>query len=85
MTTKIISFDDGDPMSFEPNTPKEIAQHKVGMTLLDCRLAAVDLVKLRNDPISGPFVAEREKELWEIKNAIELVLSSVKIENDKAA
>lgn len=61
----------------EPQTPKEIAEHRVAMAVRDGWLAIGELCRLRNDPICAPFVAEHESDLWSIQTQVSLLLSDI--------
>jgi hypothetical protein len=65
----------------EPLTPKEIAEHKVGMAIRDAWLASAGLFKLRCDPIAAPFVAKAEGDLWSIKLRIDAMISEIRAEH----
>lgn len=67
----------------EPRTPKEIAEHKVAMAVRDCWLAMGELCRLQNDPVSAPFVAEHETDLWSIQTQVALVLSDIETSRGK--
>ena len=68
----------------EPQTPKEIAEHKVEMAVRDAWLATAELYKLRLDPIAAPFVSKAEGDLWSIKTRVDLLLSEIKAEAEAA-
>ena len=65
----------------EPQTPKEIAQHKVAMAVRDAFLATAELYKLRLDPIAAPFVAKEEGELWAIQGRVKSMLDEIRGEH----
>lgn len=65
----------------EPETPKEIAEHKVAMAVRDAWLATSELVKLKaQDPHAGPLLIKAEGDLWSIKTRIDLLLSEIRLE-----
>lgn len=67
--------DEYDPML---NTPEV----RVEMATRDCFLAAHELVRLRNDPLTRELVGKEEADLWSALNAVQFVLSSIRIEQD---
>lgn len=64
-------------MSEEPQTPKEMAEHKVAMAVRDCWLAMGELLKLRKDPIARPIVADHEVDLWSIQTQCIFLLAEI--------
>jgi hypothetical protein len=75
-----------DDMGEEPQTPKEIAQHKVEMAARDAWLATAELVKLRTDAIaSGCFTPKVEADLWSIKSRVDLLISELRAMDTEAS
>lgn len=71
-----------DDMCEEPQTPKEIAEHKVAMAVRDAWLATAEIFKLRCDPIAAPFFTDRvEADLWSMKMRIDTVISEIRAEH----
>ena len=66
----------------DPQTPKEIAQHKVEMAVRDGWLATAELFKLRCDPIAAPFFTDKvEADLWSIKMRVDSLISDLRAEH----
>ncbi len=71
-----------DDMGDEPQTPNEIAQHKVEMAVRDGWLATAELFKLRCDPIAASFFTEKvEADLWSMKMRIDTVIDDLRAEH----
>jgi hypothetical protein len=70
-----------DDMGDEPQTPKEIAEHKVAMAVRDCWLASAEIFKLHCDPIAAPFLTKAEGDLWSIKSRVDQVISEIRLAN----
>lgn len=67
----------------EPETPREIAEHKVAMAVRDAWLATSELVKLKaQDPFARPLIIKAEGDLWSIKTRVDLLLSEIRAEQD---
>ena len=62
--------------------PELSPEEKMGAFIEGMRLSAIDLVEFRCALETRAFVAKNEAELWQVKNAIELVLSSIQAEHD---
>ena len=66
----------------EPQTPREIAEHKVAMAVSDAWLATAELVKLRSDPIAREFFGPRiEGDLWSIWTRVATVIDDLRAEH----
>lgn len=71
-----------DDMGEDPQTPKEIAQHKVEMAVRDAWLATAELIKLRCDPIAAPFFTDTvEGDLWSMKMRVDLIIDELRAEH----
>lgn len=71
-----------EPDDGEPQTPQEIAGHKVAMAVLDCWLASAELVKLNAEsPHAFQFINRSEADLWSIKMRIDALIDEVRRAN----
>lgn len=55
---------------------------QVGQAMYDADAALNHLVELRNDPATRADMALEEAELWRLKNTLEWLLTSIKIERE---
>lgn len=71
-------MDDFDPLE----DPIARAQFNVEISAHDARVTLFKLVELRNDPTHKPFFSPQvERELWASKNALDVLLSCIRIDN----
>lgn len=70
----------------EPQTPKEIAEHKVAMAVRDCWLASAELLALRSsNPHASQFINKSEGDLWSIKLRVDALIEEIRAANGDTA
>ena len=65
-------------MSDEPHTPEELAQDRVARVVREAWLASAELYRLQLDPVTAPFLAREEGELWSIRGRVSSVLEEMR-------
>lgn len=67
----------------EPQTPKEIAEHKVAMAVRDGWLAMGELMRLRRDPFAAEFIADHEGDILSLQFQCTLILADIDVTANK--
>lgn len=74
-------------MSEEPQTPKEIAEHRAEMAIRDAWLAVTDTCNLFKDPLARPVIERQSDEIRSMQTKLAFLAAAIEVstENRSAA